>query len=489
MTTLPQVSGRRVIILLHLSFLMVFIAIAWTPAQAQVGEPSLVIQANIEGSITRATVEFFKETLTVARDRGAEAIVLKLNTPGGGVAETEEIVELMLNSPVPFIGYVGPTGASADSAGTWILMATDLAAMAPGTTIGSLQPVIIGPEGFQPITDEKIVNNIVAKVKNVLSLHGRNESLAEAFVKENLNLNAEDAFAVGATEAIASSVEDLLAKVNGAVTPYKGIRLSLSSPTIELYETSLRLRALVIISDPTVASILFLLGIYGIIFGISTPGHGAEIFGVIAIALGLIGLGFGISLVALFLLVLGIALLIVEIATPSFGVVGTGGIIAIILGSIFLAPISPPNFLIAPAAQLQILLALLVPTGVVGGFLLFALYKVLQVRRQKPYHLRLIGGRAVAVDPLGPAKRGHVRYDSELWQAVSDEEIQPEETVFIRGREGPVLSVSKMPPPPPEEGESPEHPFRRLVAALKRINVAWRRTGQDEFEEKGEGRT
>jgi membrane-bound serine protease (ClpP class) len=443
MIPVPPSPGRRGLILIPLALLFILLAASVASAEVEVSQPPVVVQANIEGAITRATLEFIKETLDAAEQQGATAIILRIDTPGGGVAETEEIVKLMLNSPLPIIGYVSPAGASALSAGTWILMATDVAAMAPGTTIGSLQPVIIGPEGFEPVEEDKIINAVVEKVKANLVLHGRNESLADAFVRENLNLNATNAVKAGAIEIVASSVDELLVKLDGMVTYYKGITLRLNPSTVIILEPSIRLRALVIITDPVIASILLLLGIYGIIFGISTPGQGAEIFGAIAIALGLVGLGFSVSLVALFLIALGIALLIVEIATPSFGVVGTGGVIAIVLGSLFLAPIRPPEFLITPEAQFRILLILLVPTAAVGAFLLFALYKVLQVRRQKPYHDRIIGEQAVAVDPLGPGKEGYVRVEGELWKAVSHEEVQPGERVTILKREGPVLTVGK----------------------------------------------
>ncbi|MEE9236826.1 MAG: nodulation protein NfeD [Thermoplasmata archaeon] len=448
MIPVPQAPGCRGLLFLPIVFSLLLIA-SLSSVQAQSSQSGLVIQADIDGTITRATLDYITEILEVAEQENAQAIILRLDTPGGGVAETEKIVQLMLNSSVPIIGYVNPVGASADSAGTWILMATDVAAMTPGTTIGSLQPVIIGPEGFQPIEDDKIINNVVAKVRNVLALHGRNESLADAFVRENLNLNAEDAVQAGAIELTADSPEHLLLSMSGMVTHYKGIQLSFSDPDIQIRGPSIRVRAIVIISDPVLGSILLLLGIYGVIFGISTPGHGAEVFGVIAVSLGVIALGFSISLISIFLITLGVALIIVEITTPSFGAIGTGGIISILLGSLFLAPIRPPTFLIAPAVQLRILLALMIPTAVVGGFLLFALYKVLQVRKQKPFHDRFIGGTAIAVDALAPGKKGYVRYEGELWQAITEDEIQPEETVFILARDGPVLTVDRKPPEPP----------------------------------------
>jgi membrane-bound serine protease (ClpP class) len=467
----PPLGRRSGLPLLFGLFVLVGVLVPLAAVAGQTSQP-LVLQMNIGGVITRATLEHFVEVLDAAQSQGADAILLNLNTPGGGVAETEEIVELMLNSAtIPIIGYVGPAGASADSAGTWILEATDVAAMTPGTTIGSLQPVIIGPEGFMPVDDPKIVNNIVEKVKSVLILHGRNESLADAFVRENLNLNAPAALEAGAIEVIADDINALLAELDGQTTFFKGVTLDLANAQVVVQSPSIRLQAIGIITDPVVASILFLLGIYGVIFGISTPGVGAEVFGIIAIALGLVGLGFSVNLVSLFLIGLGVALLIVEIATPSFGVVGAGGIVSLVLGTLFLAPIAPPEVLITAEEQLRILLILLVPTAVFGGFLLFAMYKVLQARRAKPFH-RMIGEEAEAIDGLKPGEKGYVRYESEMWNAESGEEVAEGDTVYILAKDGPTLTVSKRPPQTSGRAESAtDGPIPRLVASLKRI---WR---------------
>ncbi len=460
-------SGRT---LLFGVFVLVAVLLPLASAAGQTDQP-LVLQMNINGVITRATLERFLEVLDAAQNQGATAILLYLNTPGGGVAETEEIVELMLNTPIPIIGYVGPAGASADSAGTWILVATDVAAMTPGTTIGSLQPVIIGPDGFQPIDDSKIINNIVAKINNVLTLHGRNESLADAFVRDNLNLNAPDALAVGAIEVISDDIDALMADLDGRTTFLKGVTLNLANARVVVQEPSIRLQAIGIITDPTVASILFLLGIYGVIFGISTPGIGAEVFGIIAIALGLVGLGFSVNLVSLFLIGLGVALLIVEIATPSFGVVGAGGIISLVIGTLFLAPIAPPTVLITAEEQLRIILILLVPTAVFGAFLLFAMYKVYQARRAKPFH-RMIGEEAKAIDGLKPGEKGYVRYQAEMWKAVSGEEVAKGETVYVLAKDGPTLTVGRDPPGKTElAAAAVQGFFPRLVSSFKRI---WR---------------
>lgn len=468
---LPLPRGGLWILLLFATLLIYTIPLPTAEAQGE-----LVLQADIEGAITRGTLEYLREVVEVATRDGAAAIVLRLETPGGGLAETQEMVKLMLETPIPFIGFVSPVGASALSAGTMILMATDVAAMAPGTTIGSLQPVIITAEGFQPIDDPKIINALVAEVHEILVAHGRNETLADAFIRENLNLNATQAVAAGATEFVADDVPDLLAQLDGEVTHFKQIALSFQNPTIRIQAPSISLQVLTFITDPIVGSILLLLGIYGVIFGISAPGYGPEVFGTIAILLGLIALGFNVNLIALGLIGIGIALLIVEIATPSFGALGAGGIVAIVLGSLFLAPISPPTVLIAPPAQLEILLILLIPTAILGAFLLFAVYKVLQARRAEPFHDQMVGGRARTVDPLTPGKEGYVRYEGELWSAIADASIPANTTVYIHAREETVLTVKTEPLPEPEtEGTSEvgrkgrETPLTRLRDSVRTL--------------------
>jgi membrane-bound serine protease (ClpP class) len=429
--------------------LIVLTTLSAAPARAQEG---FVLVVTVDDAITKSTFDAVVEAITIAEDDGARAIILRLNTPGGGVAETLDIIDAIAETDLPVLGFVYPSGGNAVSAGTMILMATDLAAMAPFSTIGSVQPVTIGPGGVEPVTENKTINFLVTKLEQNMLKHGRNESLATEFVVRNLNLGAEEALEAGAIELLADDLRDLLVEADGLTTVDKGITLDLAGAKIRYYEPSLALQILSIISNPLIAGLLLIIGIYAIIFGVSAPGHGAEVFGIIALVVALVGLGLDVDPLAIFLIILGVAFLVVEVFAPGFGAFGAAGIVAIVLGTIFLAPIRPPEFAVSPEYQVGILAALLVPTAVVGGFLLFAMYKILQVRRRKPvFGGTMIGETAETVDPLGPDEKGYVMYEGELWQAVAEESIAEKETVYIHARDGPILTVGTEPPAPPEE--------------------------------------
>ena len=451
--TRARADVRRVALLLVLT--AVALSLLSSPARAQ---GPRVLLAEIDGPIDRSTVDYVREAIDEAEFRGYAALVVRFDTPGGGLTETLEITQLMLGaSNLPVLGFVGPPGAHAFSAGTILLLSTDLAAMAPGTTIGSVQPVVLGPGGFEPVTDEKIVRAIVDSLAATMALHGRNVSLADRFVRENLNLNPTDAVRLGATEIVATSVADLLvqAEALGATLPngtfYKGLRPVVAGAEVVAFQPSLRTRFLAILADPLVSSLLLILGIYALIFGLSAPGHGGEIAGVLLVLLALVGLGFSVDPIALFLIALGVVLLIVELKTPGFGAFGTGGIVSIGIAAVFLAPLRPPDFVVTPEYQVIFLASLLTPTFAFGGFLLFALYKVMEVRRRKPQiGAAMPGDEATTVDPIRAGEKGYVQYQGELWQAVSTEDLPAGTKVYILAMEGILLHVSKVPPPPPE---------------------------------------
>lgn len=405
-----------------------------------------VLVAEIADAIDRSTLEYVAEAVAEAQAGGYVALVIRFDTPGGALAETEAISSLFLqSSSLPILGFVGPVGAHAWSAGTILLVSTDFAAMAPGTTIGSVQPVVIGPTGTEPVTDPKIVNAVVTSLEEKLRLHGRNESLAQSFVVDNLNLNASDAMRQGATEAVASSVTELLRQADGRVTFYKGLTLDLAGAEIVPFNPSLRVSFLSVLADPLVASLLLILGIYAIIYGISAPGHGAEIAGVILLLLALVGLGFSVDPIALLLIVIGVILIVIELKTPGFGAFGIGGIVAIVLGAVFLAPLRPPNQIVSPEYQLYVLLALLIPSAAFGAFLLFALYKVFEVRRRKPTIGAMVGEQVTAADPIRAGERGYVHYLGELWQAIPDEDVVAGEAAYIERADGLLLHISRRP--------------------------------------------
>ncbi|MBU3968175.1 MAG: nodulation protein NfeD [Euryarchaeota archaeon] len=400
-----------------------------------------VIVVELNDAITPASDDIVSEALANAQISDAQALIITMNTPGGGLDETKKILDHIQNSPVPVIGYVYPKGATAWSAGTIILLATDVAAMAPNSIIGSAQPVEMSGEGIKPVTEEKIINAIVALAKEKAKQHGRNESAAEQFITTNLNLNAEEAKEAKVIEVIAESIEDLLVKVDGMTV--KGKVLKTSGVEYTYHSPSMRLMIMSTLSNPILASLLLFIGIYSLIFGLTSPGYGAEIFGVISLSLGLIGLGFSINVAGLFLIAFGIGLILFELHISTFGIFGVAGIACVALGTILLVPTGYPN-MYSPEFQTNMLLSLLVPAIVLGIFLAFAIYKMMEIRVKRPVVGEIIGDTAETIDEITPVGKGYVRYLGELWLAKSQENIEPGTKVIIEGKDGAVLVVKRI---------------------------------------------
>jgi membrane-bound serine protease (ClpP class) len=466
-------AAKRARVVLLIALLLTILAGTMPSSRAQ---GPRILFAEVTGAIDRSTVDYLQEAVNEAESGGYAALMIRFDTPGGGLAETVAIAEMFNNARnLPILGWVGPVGAHAWSAGTILLVSTDLGAMAPGTTIGSVQPVEVGPGGVVPVTDPKIINAVVTAISEELALHNRPINLASAFVVDNLNLNATQAQSRGATELVAQSPEEFSTLANGRRvivqsngTVYKDFTLNTAGAEVVPFSSSSRVSLLRVLSDPLVSSLLLILGIYLVIFGISAPGHGAEIAGIIVLLLALIGLGFSVDPIALLLFIVGVVLIIIEIKTPGHGVFGIGGIIAIILAAAFLAPLRPPRFVVSPDYQLYFLAALLTPTGFFGGFLLFAMYKVQQVRHRTPIVGEMVGLPAVVKDGLRPGEKGYVLHRGELWQAVSEETLPADSNVYIHGVDGIVLRVASTPPP----AVAPGHSARNWISSLLRRKAA-----------------
>jgi membrane-bound serine protease (ClpP class) len=430
---IERVTRTLFVLLLCSILIAIFAHVAWA------GPDNKVLVLKISGAITPASDDIIANAIVKAENEGFEALVISLDTPGGGLEETQAIIKRIENTTVPVIGYV-PEGGKAWSAGTFILMGTDIAAMAPFTVIGSAQPVQISAEGTKPIEDEKIINALIKYSVTTASKHIRNETFAEEIITKNKNLEAQEALEAGVIEYVAPSISNLLTQVNGKVV--KGKIIKTETISIENYEPSLSLAFLELISNPILSSLLLIIGLYGIIFGISSLGSGAEVFGIIAIVLGLIGTGFNTNVGAIFLIIIGIGLLIMEIQIPGFGIVGFAGFISLIIGSILLVPMGDEN-IYTPEFRRLMTLTVIVPTIVFGLFLVFAIYKVTEIRKKKPVIGTIIGDTARTIDPLGPGKSGFVRYNGEYWQAKSKEEIGVKEKVEIIGKEKEALLVKR----------------------------------------------
>jgi membrane-bound serine protease (ClpP class) len=411
-------------------------------------QTSSVVLVEITDTIDQSTVEVITDSLKQAETSNAQAVILLLNTPGGGLDQTFEIAEIIKQSDIPVIGYVSPSGATAWSAGTFILLSTPLAAMADHTIIGSCQPIETSLEGTRFINDSKIINALVEWLQERAVMYGRNETLAKLFITQNRNVNATVAKNSNVIEIVASSVDQLLNDIDGrnVSTATGTIILNTRDAEQVRYSPSLKIQILKLISNPILTSLLLMLGIFALLIGISTPGYGAEVFGVIAILLSLIGSGFSISTLSIIFIIIGCLLLAVEIfVTPGFGAVGIGGIICLVIGSIFLIPSYPTRkWLISGEYMTDAITIMLFVIVLFALFFAFLLYKVLQIRKKKSPVGKFAGEKAVAIERITPEKPGFVRYKGEYWQAKSEVVIEPNTKVVIIEKDETMLIVKPL---------------------------------------------
>ena len=423
-----------------LLILLILLLLAVPGGAASAASNGSVLAVELQGAITPASDDIILAAIGAAEAEDSRALMILLDTPGGGLTETTEILRLMEETKLPVICYVYPEGGFAWSAGTIILISSDVAAMAPHTIIGSAQPVQLSPTGGTvPINDSKTRNAIVALIEEKARMHGRNITAAREFVVSNLNLNADEARNYSVVEYIANSPEDLLIRINGSQV--KNTTLITAGARVEYYEPPLNLQLQSLLSDPTIAGLLILIGLYAIIFGLSSPGIGAEVFGVTALALGLIGQGFNVNIGAVFLLLLGLGLILAELHSHSFGILAAAGLICVIVGSVLFVPTSFPEWYVPGSYQQSMALTLILPSLILGLFLAIALYKVAQARFAPMQNDRFAGEVAEAIDRLDP--EGYVLFQGEYWRAKSEETVEKGETVVILAKVGPLLQVKR----------------------------------------------
>jgi membrane-bound serine protease (ClpP class) len=407
-------------------------------ASATTSGPVLVVE--LQGPITPASDDIVAAALQEADAGGFQAVMLLLDTPGGGLTETYEILRQMEETEIPVIAYVHPEGAVAWSAGTLILISSDVAAMAPHCIIGSAQPVRLSALGeAEPINDSKTTNAIVALIEEKARAHGRNTTAAREFVASNLNLNADEAKNYGVIEYIAASPEELLGQINGSRA--KNATLLTEAAAVQYFQPPINLQLLRLLSDPTLAGLLMLVGLYALIFGLSSPGIGSEALGVVALALGLIGLGFNVNIGAVFLLLLGLGLILAELHSHSFGILAVAGLICVIVGSILFVPTSFPQWYVPGSYQQSMALAIILPSLILGAFLAFAIYKVAKARFAPPMLGHIVGEEAQAIDRLD--REGYVLFQGEYWQAEAEDTVEKGEMVVITGKDGGRLKVKR----------------------------------------------
>ncbi|MCV2868340.1 nodulation protein NfeD [Defluviimonas sp. WL0002] len=439
----------------------------------------IALLSDIDGPIGPATTRHVEKTIAEAYLRGASVIILRLNTPGGLADSMRDIISEILESPVPVIGHVAPPGAHAASAGTYILYATHVAAMAPGTNIGAATPVQIGgqsPGGGDQFdrgpsdtsdeagaandtadTDEggatgestpwlapdeamtrKATNDAVAFIRSLAELRGRNADWAESAVREAASLSSARALDLGVIDLVASDTDELLDAVDGRTVLVRSSDVVLETRGLEVQrmEMDAITRLLGVLSNPNVSLILMMIGIYGLIFEFWNPGSiGPGVIGAISLTLGLYALNLlPLDYAGLALIGLGVAFMVTEAFTPTFGVLGFGGLAAFVVGSAMLVDTDVPAYQIS-----WWLIGTL--AAISGAFLTLVLGYTVRIyrRRAVPADGRLVGSIAQVLDWSG--RTGHVWAEGERWNATAQTEIAPGAAVEIQAIEGLTLIV------------------------------------------------
>lgn len=398
--------------------------------------------ARVDGIISPSTADFIVGAIHKAEKGDAQALVIELDTPGGLDLSMRVIIKEILRSPVPIIVYVSPSGARAASAGTFITIAAHVAAMAPGTNMGAAHPVQMGGGEMDEEMVKKVENDAAAYIRGLAERRGRNAEWAEEAVRKSVSITAKEALTLKVIDLVADDTDDLLAKVDGRTVVTGAGKITLKTKTAKIVELemSFRDRVLQVITNPTIAYILLILGMAGLYFELSNPG--AILPGVIGgICLILAFYAFQtlpINFAGLLLIVLGVLLFIAELQVASHGVLTAGGVVAMLLGSLMLID--------SPAPFLQISLSAIVGVTVAtAGFFLLVIGAAIRAHRRQPVTGRegLIGQRGVAKSALIP--EGHIFVAGELWNAKCDDAVEPGDLVEVTGVFGLTLHVKKVP--------------------------------------------
>jgi membrane-bound serine protease (ClpP class) len=408
----------------------------------------------VDGAIGPANADYVVHGIARSAALGQQLLILKLDTPGGLDTAMREVIKAILTSPVPVATYVAPGGARAASAGTYILYASHVAAMAPGTNLGAATPVEIGigkppsdkaakqadKDSDSPMA-RKQVNDAAAYLRGLAQLRGRNADWAEKAVREAVSLTAEEALKQKVIDVVAPDVTSLLSQLDGKTVTAMGQARRLATRGLVPVEFApdWRTRLLAVVTHPSVALILMTIGIYGLIFEFMNPGYVAPgVIGSICLLLALYALQLlPVNYAGLALVLLGLMLMVAEAFLPSFGVIGLGGVVAFVAGALMLIDTEVPGFGIPPV--------LIATLGVTSALLLAGTVRLALAARRRPLAsgaTTLMGATATVENiAQGGERAGWVRIEGELWQAASAQPLVPQQTVRVVGRKGLTLEV------------------------------------------------
>jgi membrane-bound serine protease (ClpP class) len=419
------------------------LAAVQAPAADPSKAPPFVDLISIDGSINPAVAEYVEDALNSATARGASALVIQLDTPGGLLTSAQKIVKDILGARVPVVVYVAPSGASAASAGTFITEAANIAAMAPGTTIGAAHPVEESGGDIRGVMGEKIENYTISFARSIAEQRGRNADWVEQAVRHSAAIGEKAALDKHVIDLIAPDLESLLAQASGRIVklPDRTVTLELKDALVHRLQMTLGQRVLNTLSDPNIVYLLLMAGVVGLYFEFAHPGViFPGVAGAICLLLALTSFEvLPVNITGLLLIFLGVALLIAEAFVTSYGILGLGGVTAFVFGSLFLIDTSKTNL----EVNRQIIYG---AAAALTAIILGIGYIVTRDRRRRALTGAegLVGEVGEVREAIRPGFAGKVFVHGEVWRATSDVELPAGARARVRAVDGLEVRVQRI---------------------------------------------